>query len=719
MKLLIAKTLSKLDKFLGNEKYIDIYYKYQPIFFSQTNDVSNKVMDAIKRNDYETVAIHMKVLQSSSSIEEHFFDQAKRALNIALESLIEDVKIQVTILRNITDIDKITCIVDNLEQIQRAKQFISQHLDTPDAIDPFIAEVKQDLKSRIIRYLRDVERLITIDNFHEADRHIYWITHICTLLRSYCIEDVFESIEALKEQHHNVVLKDVVDKYSEMDISGYTLNPPTDIFEKFELVDNTNPVYKQASNTIKERILAKFRKELDKAKSTQVLSRENIYIRRFETAIKYLPNAMRNALEVELKYCKDNVDTAIQDNENNLNMTINRKDPKNIRILLEEYRASKYMQSYVYKAKELVSKQITEMVLKIKQNLEQSNMRDALDGVKKLYEYQIVLGNLVQGIRNPYFQIQKLIQNRFEELHSRCTNLFSYMNLSIVTEDIVEGTAKNFICIIEFVEFVYEHKDQHILAGILPIYFDEKIITLKNNILQYFSEHQHKYEDALEKLNITSLKNALDITRQWNSLFMKIKGYDNTQTSNDPSMNTIVKASTKLTSYPQILEAISHKMQELKNELNNLELINSETKELTKHRNEFYRKLNEKFLFLTEAEMFDTDGLSIDIKKIERECIKSLEKKINEIASFAENFMEKFSADVQLTGQDYDNFNQYYNNLISFKKEMKEKNFEVHIKIERIEKMLFDKIQMWQSVNENRVKVETIATNLINMKRAS
>jgi hypothetical protein len=37
----------------------------------------------------------------------------------------------------------------------------------------------------------------------------------------------------LTEYQNKVVLTNVVKKYSEMDISGYTLNPPTDIFERF------------------------------------------------------------------------------------------------------------------------------------------------------------------------------------------------------------------------------------------------------------------------------------------------------------------------------------------------------------------------------------------------------------------------------------------------------------------------------------------------------
>ncbi|CAF4738169.1 unnamed protein product [Rotaria sp. Silwood2] len=92
-----------------------------------------------------------------------------------------------------------------------------------------------------------------------------------------------------------------------MDINQYTLNPLTDIFARFEQVKNTNPVYNEALSTIKEKILTKFREELDKTKSKQPPDSENIHIRRFESAVKYLPEAMRRALEVELKYCQEDI----------------------------------------------------------------------------------------------------------------------------------------------------------------------------------------------------------------------------------------------------------------------------------------------------------------------------------------------------------------------------------------------------------------------------
>ncbi|CAF4878256.1 unnamed protein product, partial [Rotaria sp. Silwood2] len=55
---------------------------------------------------------------------------------------------------------------------------------------------------------------------------------------------------------------------------------------------------------------------------------ENIHIRRFESAVKYLSEAMRSALEVELKYCKDDIVLRIRDNEKKLQNAFSSRDVK-------------------------------------------------------------------------------------------------------------------------------------------------------------------------------------------------------------------------------------------------------------------------------------------------------------------------------------------------------------------------------------------------------
>ena len=148
MKLTTAKVLSKLDKFLENSKFIDIYNEYQKIFFSQNNDIGQQVIDAIKNFDYEGVAVKMMTLQSSNEVGKHFYAEAKRPLNAGLEQLIEGTENQVIMLGSTIAREDIRSIVDNLKRMERAKQFIEKHLDAPHKIDESIKKVKSIIEDR-------------------------------------------------------------------------------------------------------------------------------------------------------------------------------------------------------------------------------------------------------------------------------------------------------------------------------------------------------------------------------------------------------------------------------------------------------------------------------------------------------------------------------------------------------------------------------------------
>ncbi|CAF1539244.1 unnamed protein product, partial [Rotaria sordida] len=132
----------------------------------------------------------------------------------------------------------------------------------------------------------------------------------------YCTKGVFDGIEQIKEYRNKIVLDEIVGKYSDMDIDKYILNPPIDIFEKFAQVRNINPIYTQALNKLRENIINKFRQELKLAKLVKPPNPSNIHIRKFESSVKHLPETIKNVLEVELKHCKEDINSIIQNINN-------------------------------------------------------------------------------------------------------------------------------------------------------------------------------------------------------------------------------------------------------------------------------------------------------------------------------------------------------------------------------------------------------------------
>ncbi|CAF1389902.1 unnamed protein product [Rotaria sordida] len=781
-KLLIAKALSKLDSFTDDKKFIDVYKEYQNILFTNTTDVCKKAIEAITTNNYDLVASEMAALQSSDKVGEHFFQQARRAINVGLNALLDETKNKTIMLGHNIEKEEINSIVENLKRMQKAKQFISQFLDAPDEIDKCIFEVKILMTERIKRFIEGVKALLTVNNFSEADRKIDSIVLVRTLLGTYCTPEVSTQIDELKTSLNNVVLTDLVNKYSDMDISKYTLHPPTDIFVKFGEVNNTNPIYNQAYNTIKEAILTKFRQELDDAKSKLPIIRDNIHIRKFESAVKYLPKDMKEALEEELKHCKEDIDRLIQDNDNMLDAAFSSGDLKSIKTILEEYKTSVDMKPNFNKGREIILKSIQDIVTKIKESFEKHDIAVALSNVRRLHEYRVEFQILSTDIRQPCSNVQNQIKTVFLEAYSGFVSRFLDSCILIAAEDINNSDAptgwfdraipaaqyasnviksyiskmssssspsenfnhssekrnpdetsivkiveNNFLCLIEFIKFNNENKDtdkdkdkdQPRLIDMFPEDFNEKIKTLNEKFVEYFTRREEQYKNALNKLDVRCLKEVLRMSKQWNSLIVKMISHNSIHHMTDGSMNNVVNAITKVTLFPQILESVQYKLEELKVELIDQVLINEETMEYDKQRVEFYRKLNEKFAILSKAKIFSNYGISFDIKAAEQQCVKSLESKIRDICTTAKTLMDRYLKDTKLNKSECDRFNLNYNNMISFNNQMKVATTENNKTVDSIEAKFLQKIDSWQKriINENQS--EEGAEILINMKRAS
>lgn len=716
-KITTAKALSKLDKFLDSTKYIDIYNEYQKIFVVQNNDIGQKIIDAIKNFDYEGVAAKMMTLQSSNEVGKHFYAEAKRPLNAGLDQLIEETENRVIMLGSVIAPEDIRSIVDNLKRMERAKQYIEKHLVAPHKIDESIRNVKSIIGDRIKRYLVGVKALIDNNNFYEADRKIESITLVRNLLGKYCTKQISDEIENLTEYQSKVVLTNVVNKYSEMDISGYTLNPPTDIFDRFGKVEQTNPIYNQALNLIREKILAKFREELDKAKSRQPPDSQNIHIKRFESAVKYLPEAMRNALEVELKHCKDDITQLIGDNENKLNNAFSSGDIRNIKSILLEYEKSQELQSFANKVKALVLKQIQEIVQKINESFERYEIREAFTHVKKLYNYKIELEELIIDINRPYSDVRLRIIKIFEDAYLSFTNRYLNSKISISENESVAMIDKSLICLTEFMKFKDDHVDQVISTHILPEDFNEKIDTLIRKIQDYSREHTEKSKQALGKIDTDSLLNILKMTLTWNSLVTNIKVYYDVYNNRGKSIGMMMEGLQQFGQHSQMLQSISRRIEELRDELLNQELLNPETREFSTTRDEFYRTLNQKLVLLNRVKVFSQCNIQIDTDKIEKDCLDSLVSKIRIISSSCEKFVNKISQDLPLTRGEYDHFNLHYYNLLSIRQEIKVIHLDIQSGIEKVDSILFDKVQTWTTSIETDPTFQNVVINLKNIKR--
>ncbi|CAF4344718.1 unnamed protein product, partial [Rotaria sp. Silwood2] len=435
-KLLIIKALSNLDRFLYGKKFNDIYYEYYHKFLNRFNDRIRQVIEDINTFKYENVVYDMKIFQTSNEVGNYLFAQVKQILNINLFVLMEETKIEAIMIGNTSEIQEIHSIVKNLRRMQNAKIFLSEYIDKTEEIDHCINDVKKLIEERIKLILVDVNVFIKTNNFYEIEQKINFITIVSDLLGPFCTNYIFEQIEELNKNLDKII-SNIVERYREMDISAYILNPPTDICDKLEKIRDRNLKYTQVFNVIKELILNKFRKELDEAKKKQPPNPINIHIRKFESRIKYLPKDMQECLEIEVKYCKDDIQKNMEYNIKNLKDTCDSRDLKHIKKMIQDYQQTEGMQYYVNQGRVYVLQQTRDIALKINDSLQDYKINEALDHIEILYDYNVELENLF-NIEQSCSYVRLKVTEIFQEIYLCCMKYFLNNNGNILIDEMTE-----------------------------------------------------------------------------------------------------------------------------------------------------------------------------------------------------------------------------------------------------------------------------------------
>ncbi|CAM4971805.1 unnamed protein product [Rotaria socialis] len=713
--LSFTRTLSYLDRFLEGKKYSDINSKFTNLLLEETKGACKRVTDAIIKYEYESIERELKLLQSSDLVEERSYEKTVELLNERLNDLMEETKNHAFMIGNDLEIERIKSIVKNLRWIKKAKQYVSKYLNVPTALDECVKDVKSTIEDQLKCFFNAVKALVNVQDIYEVDQKLVSVISVKSLLDNLCDKAVFDPIKLIKQNQERVILYDIGEKYSCMKLDMYVFNPPTDIFIKLEEASKINQLYRQALGQVQTDIFTKFRQELALAKSGTCLSLDNSHIRNFEAALRYLPITMQRTLQQELEYVRNSIDRMITNENDKLKQVVSSRNINDIKDLLQKYRVSDDTKYFANEGRNLIMKQVQDIVEKIKQHFEQGEVSEALADAKIFYKYKYELEPFIIMTKRTYSTIPYCIETQFETAQFTFFYQFLKNNTPKITPETINTVEKRFRCLIEFVKFIDECDDQSMLNDMLPDDFREHIIELNRKTSDYFENVESSYAVGLERFDIVSLRNILDFMLKWDLLLTRIRKIIQTYDFNYVAVNSMIDAIRKVTHYPLMLKSISEKIQKLSDDIIHQNLINHETNEFSPKQDEFYQKLNKKLLILDNATLL-SEHIEFDVKTVKQTCLKATETKIGAIYANIQDFLKNFSEDYNLNSQDFKDFNIYYCNLLSIRREMKEINFEILDKIDKIEKNILDKVGTWEQSFEKKQLIDYISTNLIKMK---
>ncbi|CAF4500527.1 unnamed protein product [Rotaria socialis] len=348
----VSKILIEIDEMRCFESFIPILKQYIDEFNLKFQGIINYV---------SIIIIDRYNLDKSSepvykTLDYYTAEKALFYLDACLNQLKEGTSRLTLVLTHHLEKEQIKLIVENFKRLEKAKFVIEKHLNISHAIDEFIEEMKTSIETKIKYFSDRIGALMINYNFSEADEKIDSLIVVRNLLGKYCIKDISDQIENLQNY-------------------GKTVN----IFEKLPNVNSTNQIYSEVLDKSRKLILEKIRNELERAKTKQTIDITNEHIRRFESAVKYLPESMKNALEIELQHCKGDIKRLIQYSELNLKDSSITEEIDKLNNCSFEYQNLQLIKSDFNKGKELASKRIVNIVVKIQHNLEKQNIIEALN----------------------------------------------------------------------------------------------------------------------------------------------------------------------------------------------------------------------------------------------------------------------------------------------------------------------------------------------------
>ncbi|CAF4640605.1 unnamed protein product [Rotaria socialis] len=719
-KLLVAKALSTVDPFIRGKKYNEIYSTYQRVFIDAAGERGKRVIDNINNFKYEEIQIDLETLRTSQEAGQgqRYFVQAKRVFNISLYTLLEATKTQAIMLGSKLEFDAIKAIVDNLKRMENAKRYMSEYTDNLDRIDSCASEVKGLIEGRMRNFLTSVRAVNNMGNFYEAGERLKHIQTVKDLLGIYCTESISQEIETLNQNQDEILGNVVVRKYIDTDISEYTLNPPKDIFDRLEKVKETDERYVKALDELRKGIRSKFRKELDDALKRKPPDHDNIHIRRFEAAIKYLPNDLQTGLEIEFKHCKEQITKDIQQNDKELDSACNSNDIRRIKELIERYRQTDGMQHYIDKGQEQVRQQTQEIISIMKKNLKEYKIKEALSHVEKLDSYRIDLGQVLD-MEHLCTKTRLEITNTFQEVYVNCMKYFSKEEKQSFNDEKIEIPTNDIFCMIDFTKFRDRHNKDSILEHMFPNDFDKSLKNFSVTFVNFFNECEKNYKKATENNDFTLYENVLSIMTKWNNLLIEIKNERYDLDKEDNLMINIVTCVKKLTPSSFMLDTISKFIKKLTCEIIQTRIINDDINEIEKDREQRFKSLNKKFSILIDAKKVGSFLSDIDINRFESECLTGFEKSITETFSLIEVILKRVFGENRFSNADSIDFNKYYYNLVSYKQEMTLAPCGVEAKLDKIRRTVNENIENWADSIETDRTTQNVSLMLINMKRVA
>ena len=534
-------------------------------------------------------------------------------------------------------------------------------------------------------YLDGLSALLTGLNFVEAETKLSHGRLIGQMLPKYLSEGVHKKISELTATQNDFV-KEVTNEYIKLNIEEYCDKQPKKILEKFEAVKEKNAIYADAQQQIKVGIRKKFENCLNEEKK-KLMMNEIPQFRKLEQALQYLPTELKSTFTCDIETYRAEVIEKMEKNRTNFKEATASNPPK-LDSLLKIYKENINTDCYAiaHEVNNFILNEVNKCKSTIFEHFQEFKVEENLiRALKEICSLNQYFGNIFQEVSSGH----KETKNKFSEF---LTELFSSVLKPVtevgstagVTQEIVKRTEKRYDDIVKIIQSLKNANS--IYKEMVPSDLEENYLSLSSKITETILDSNNKFSEGLQQMDTAMLKSSLVVMERWIGLSSKMRNnYAN-------SLMSVREELPDKKNLREMKDSLAVKFKNSKEEIVNLckNLVIDSSNFIKMTADENYQKLNEKLSQVKLSLEFKDVELGINPEQLVRECLTSVENKIKEFSSKAENSLVGILNSGSKRGSR--GFSVYFNHLCSISKNI------------QIESSLFSFIETMKSRIWDKVK---------------
>ena len=713
-KLEILKSLTELDIFVDG-KFYQLYLQYQTAESKELKEFYKQILVYIDKFDYKNVAAELlSIDKTNSTINQRDFNQVRNLLSSSINELIERTKYMAIMIPNTLDDSKISDTLENLKKLENAKKYILENFDqnketkleadyvdqsTRERLNSVISDIEQLIYSKCLKYMENIETLISMDSFEEVEEQRENLTHLRFLLSSYSINTQIKDKEVKYQQDLEIKFENFLTECEERSINDFAWNPLEPILFKLERAVNLNSMYAKTYNKATLTIMAKFRTALSKTKESQFDDRMEA-LKMIKMSLSFLPEKMKRVIKAQIENIEAIIMKELDAYEMEYKSIIKNFEKSYARNFMRKCKKEKIMNMH-RAMRDFVIKECRDWYIYITHRNEDS-ANTCLKYFENLCEFSEYFLQEIEEIKEYCSKVEEILINEF----NRISSFFMKIDQS-EEEKLTREYLKQLESFFEFkIRFNQNSKNLNSIV-------ESKMGSICSGISNFLLNFQTSYELAKKEFNFYSFHLSIKNWNKWSFLFKVTKLNKNLE------KKTFIESSS-VKEYNEIIEDSKKFLNSLKHETWNFDMF-------AEYDDSFFISFTKKLVFLKQSKELGEciiGGTLYDAESFEKYIVPHLHREIKKFYYYLISFYKNYLInDGALCEFDFNKFKIGYSNFTRFEKQGRLIDLDFNLNIEEITDEYIHEIvrssvdcYIIESLAKKLKKLKIFANNLPNLK---